>query len=137
MLPRLVVVFEGAVGIVPDDQRKLYAKLCQKNKWWQAIDCYELNGHMLSKLLDLRWRLDINVNLVTWLGDEAAEAIQERMDDEGIPVGGCFASTPSRLTRELAYAPDIVAVYDPDPDHVFTYGSKGVVLTDANQIGRF
>ena len=137
MLPRLVVVFEGAVGVVPDDRRKSYFKLCQKKRWQQAINCYELNDLMLSKLLDLRWRQDVNVNLVTWLGDEAAVAIQDRMDEEGIPVGGCFASTPSRLSRELAYAPDIIAVYDPDPDHIFTFGSKGIILTDVNQIGKF
>ncbi len=137
MLPRLVVVFEGAVGVIPDDKRKAYIKFCQKKRWRDAVKCYELNDLMLSKLLDLRWRQDVNVNLVTWLHEDAAMAIEERMDDEGIPVGGCFYSTPSKLTRELAYAPDIVAVYDPDPDHIFTFGSKGVVLTDVNQIGRF
>jgi hypothetical protein len=137
MLPRIVVVFEGKLGIVPEDKRKSYSRLCQKNRWREAMKCYELDELVLAKLLDLRWRLDMNVSIVTWLGEQAAAAIADLMDEQGIPIGNCFSSTPSKLSRELAYAPDIVAVYDPDPDHVFTYGSKGVILTDANQIGRF
>lgn len=141
MMPRLVVVFEGAVGVVPDEKAKDYHKIISRRKvsdmdWWHAIKCYDLNNLILSKILDLHWRKDINVSVVTWLGEGAALAISERLDDEGIPAG-VFASTPVKLARELVYRPDIIAVYDPDPDHVFTYPSgRGVILTDANQIGR-
>lgn len=137
MLPRLVVVFEGAVGILPSDKHKDFDKAVKKNRWQDAIELYELNDLILSKILDLHWRKNINVEIVTWLGAGAAYAIQEVLDEEGIPAL-VYSSTPVKLAREMVYRPDIVAVYDPDPGHVFTYPSgKGVIITDANQIGRF
>jgi hypothetical protein len=137
MLPRIVVVFEGKLGVLPKENEKACAKAFNKKHYDEALGYYELDELMMRKLLDLRYRQDINVSIVTWLGDDMAVAISELMDEEGIPIGECFASTPSRLARELAYNPDIVTVYDPDDDHRFTYGSKGVVLVDANQLGRF
>jgi hypothetical protein len=136
MLPRLLIVFEGAIGVLPVDKQAAFDKAVRKRRWWEAIDLYELNELILSKILDLHWRLDINITVVTWMGEDAELAISMRLDDEGIPVG-TMSSSPNRLARELAYRPDIMAVYDPDPAHVFTYGGKGVVLTDANQIGRY
>lgn len=134
--PRIVVVFEGAVGIIDQGSQKTFDRLSKRGRWIQAMKCYALQEIMLRKLLDLTYRENFNVQIVTWLGEEAASAIKQIMDEENIPVLGVFASTPSRLSRDLAYNPDIMAVYDPDPDHRFTYGSKGVVLLDPFQIGR-
>lgn len=134
--PRIVIVFEGAIGRVPEEREKDYAKAVARGRWFEAISCFDLSDIMLRKLLDISWRLNLNVNVVTWLGEEAAIAIEFLLERENIPVRGCFASTPLRLARDLPYNPDIVAVYDPDPAHVFTYGSKGILLEDPNQIGR-
>ena len=135
--PRLVVVFEGAIGILSRENKKHFDKAVSKDRWWDAINCFELNDLTVRKLIDLTWRENFNVNVVTWMGKDAAMAIQELMDEENIPVRGCFASTPTRLARDLSYNPDILAVYDPDPDHRFTFGSKGIVLIDPLQLGRF
>lgn len=134
--PRIVVVFEGAIGILPKENEKKYHKAVNKKHWTEAVGYYELQELMLRKILDLTWRQNFNVQIVTWMGEEAANAIKQVLDEENIPVRGVFSSTPSRLSRDLAYNPDIMAVYDPDPDHRFTYGSKGVVLLDPFQIGR-
>lgn len=136
MLPRLLVVFEGAIGILPVDKQVAFDKAVKRHRWQEAIGLYELNELILSKILDLHWRLDVNVTVVTWMGEDAELAISMRLDEENIPAG-TMSSSPNRLARELSYRPDIVAVYDPDPAHVFTYGGKGVVLTDANQLGRY
>lgn len=134
--PRLVVVFEGAVGILPKNDEKEFNRLAKRNNWSLAISLFQLQDLILRKLMDLTYRQNFNVQLVTWMGEEAANEIQSVMDEENIPVRGCFASTPSRLARDLAYNPDIMAVYDPDPDHRFTFGAKGVVLLDPFQIGK-
>lgn len=135
--PRLVIVFEGAVATIPVERTELAHKMEKKGDWEGLITrCYELNDLMLRKILDLTWRENFNVQIVTWMGEKAAIAIKQLLDEENIPVQGIFHSTPSRLSRDLAYNPDIMAVYDPDPDHRFTYGSKGVFLVDPLQIGR-
>lgn len=135
--PKLVVVFEGAVAILPHENEKHFEKFVKKNDWWSAINCYELQDLMMRKLLDLTYRENFNVIMMTWMGKEAAEAIDALMDEENIPVHQVSYSTPERLARDLSYNPDIIAVYDPDRDHQMTYGAKGVYLVDPFQIGRF
>jgi hypothetical protein len=38
------------------------------------------------------------------------------------------------LSRKIALMPDVAAVYDPDPAHQFTYGSKGRVLQSVHDL---
>jgi hypothetical protein len=133
--PRLLIVFEGAVGTVPADQLKLYDKAVAKKTWFAAIGYYELNEPILQRILWLTYAKDFNISLVTWLGEEAASRIEERMSVESIPVRSCFSSTPDQLARMLPYNPDIRCIYDPVPEHILKFGSKGSVLTTPNQIG--
>ena len=135
--PRLIVVFEGAIGSLPESKVKDYEKAAKRNDWWRAVSYFELNELMLARILYLNWKSNFNISLVTWMPEEAAEAIDEMMSEHSIPVRGCFSSKPSSLARLLPYNPDIACIYDPVPEHILMFGSKGTVLTDANQIGRF
>jgi hypothetical protein len=134
--PRLVVVFEGAIGwfALPEHEQE-FTKLAAKGKMALAVRWYTLDEAYLRKILDLAWRKNFNINLVTWLGDEAAVSIEDLMDKENIPIRGVFASSPQRLARDLPYNPDIIKVYDPDPKNTLLYGSWGVYLKSPNQIG--
>lgn len=134
--PSLVIVFEGAIGILKDEDKDKYAKAVYRNRWKAAIDLYYLDELYLHKITDLIWRQGFNIEVCTWLGDDAAPMIGDRLDEENIPVSAVWASTPAKLSRQLAHLPRIMCVYDPDPSHVFTYGSKGVLLTSPHQLGR-
>lgn len=132
--PRIIIVFDGAVGWIPEDKKKDFARLVSKNRWHDAFEsCLRVNETMFRKILDLAWRKNVNIHMVTWMGDEAATEIENLM--EMVPVRGCFSSTPEILARMLPYNPDVVAIYDPDPGHVFTYGSTGVLLEKPEQLG--
>lgn len=142
VMPSLVIVFEGAVGVLPEEKIKDYHKLVARNRWWEAIDLFELSFPYMNKMLDLTWNKGYNLELVTWMSfdtehHDAALRIAERMDVENVPVYSVWASTPDQLARSLPYLPRIARVYDPDPAHVFTYGGKGVVLINPNQLGAF
>lgn len=134
--PRIVIAFEGIIGNPPDNPSKKYLRAMRRHNWYGIIAGYELNEMSLRKLLDLTWRQNLNIDIVTWHYEEGAQAVNDILDRQGIPVRGCFASTPEKLARDLAYNPDIVAVYDSDPEHCFTFGSKGIYVTDLSQIGR-
>lgn len=134
--PSIVIVFEEAIGRVPEELLMKFQKEIAKNRWYSAVDYYALNEPMLRKMMDLAWRQNINIRIVTWTHPDAVQAIQEIMDEENVPVREVFYTTPERLARELAYRPDIIKIYDPDPAHRFTYGGKGEILTDYNQLGR-
>lgn len=133
--PRLVVVFEGAVGFLMDEYDKKYQKALKKEKWWEAIAYWKLNDKMLGRLWYLFAKKSVVIDICTWMGDGMAAAIEDVLNFSNVPVQSVWASTPDILARSLAYTPDIALVYDPDPDHVFTYGGKGRLLTDVNQIG--
>lgn len=133
--PRIIIVFEDAVGYVPDEDIDKFDKLLSKKKYEAAAELIRPREIIMRKLLDLTWRKNINIHLVTWMGVEMSVQIEKWMDEAMVPVRSCIASTPEILARSLAYHPDIVAVYDPDPAHVLTYGSKGVLLRDPAQIG--
>lgn len=133
-MPRMIVVFEGAIGVLPEANAKRHGKYIAKRQWWRAVDCYEIIEGYTKKILDLGWRLNYNINIVTWMSEEAAEAIEDKLSF--LPVRGCFYSSPQQLAMDLPFNPEIIRIYDPDPAHVFTYGGKGVVLTSPHQLGR-
>ncbi len=135
--PSLVVIFEGAIGILKEEDLDAFLKACAEENWAKAVDLFYLHELYLRKLNDLAWRANFNVEICTWMGDEMAFFIRERLDRENVIVASVWSSTPASLARQLAYLPRIACVYDPEPAHVFTFGSKGVVLTNPNQIGRF
>jgi hypothetical protein len=134
--PKLLVVFEGAVGVLPKDRLKDYSKFTGKKKYKEAADCYRLTDSYLDQVLYLNWKKNYNISLVTYLGQDMAWEIERIMDARSIPVGECYSYTPVELARRLVHRPDVIAVYDPDPQHILTYGSKAVLLTEAKQIGR-
>lgn len=133
--PRIVIVFEGAVGFLMNEYDKKYLKALKRERWWEAISYWKLNNQMLGRLWYLFAKKSVTLDVCTWMGEGMAEAIADLLNDNNIPVQSVWASTPDRLARELAYIPDISLIYDPDPDHVFTFGGKGRLLTDVNQIG--
>ncbi len=134
--PRLVAVFEGLTATLSPDAMPLYDKYVRKNQWWNAVELYLLNELVLRKILDLVWRHNFNINLVTWMPEDAAVAITETMDDQNIPVRGCFSSSPEILARQLPYNPDIIKVYHAQTELALTFGSRGEYVRDINQIGR-
>lgn len=137
VVPRLVLVFEGALGFLPADRMLEYNTLGSRGDWWRAARCWDLNELMMQKIWDVVFRQSFQLEVVTYAGpDELAEALQVRFDEENLPISRTLASTPARMARRLAYAPDIAAVYDADRDNAFKYGGKGRLLTSVHLLGR-
>lgn len=131
IVPRDVLVWEGLLGLLPDERtRKQEAKFRSRRKWQQAVDLYQINEIMARKIWDLAWRFDVEVNLLTFLGPEFAEALEARViDRENLPLRHVWSERPDAFARSLAYQPDLRHVYDPDPAHQFLYGAKGRILS--------
>jgi hypothetical protein len=129
VVPRDVLVFEGLLGLLPDVRtRAVEAKFRKRGKWKQAVACYEINELLARKVWDLTWRFSFEVDLLTYLGYEFAEALAARMDREAMPFHRVYHEKPELLARTLAIQPDIRNVYDPDPGHQFSFGSKGRII---------
>jgi hypothetical protein len=134
--PRYIIVWEGGMAHLPEESKAAYDRAVRLRRWWEAIACWMYNPSVINQIERLARNAEINIEIITWMGDDAAMAIQEDMEEINIPVRGVFASSPGQFSRDLAFLPDIAYIYDPDPGHVLTYGRKGVIFKNANQIGR-
>lgn len=134
--PKIIIVYEGAVAYLPGERVQEYEKAVKKNNWHAVVNLFRFNSPVLDRMLYLTWKKNYNISVVTWFPEEMASAIEDKLADLSIPVRSVFSSTPENLARLLPYNPDVVCIYDPVPEHVLTFGSKGFVLTDPNQIGQ-
>ena len=135
--PSLVIVFEGAIGVLKEEDRENFIDACYEERWSDAVNAFYLNDLYLRKINDLTWRQGFNIEVCTWMGHEIAFFIGERLDQENLVIHSVWSEDPDRLSRHLAYLPRIARIYDPDPSHRFKFGSKGELLTSPHQIGRF
>lgn len=137
IVPRLVLVFEGSLGFLEASKVGQFNKLGSAGLWDAAARCWDLNDMMMRKIWDVVWRQSFQLEVVTYAGPPSlAESLQERFEEENLPISRTLASTAERMARRLSYAPDIAYVYDTDPRHVMMYGGKGRHMTNVNQLGR-
>lgn len=135
-VPRLVVVFENALGYLPDQRRGRWRELKTARDWDGLARLFDLDQMMLRKITDLTYRFSVSVDVVTYCGPEAfAEALARLLDRENVPVRIVFSSTPERMARRTSYEPDIIGIYDANEQHSMAYGPKGVYLTWYQQLG--
>lgn len=140
--PRHVIVFEGGLADFPSlEDTKAYNLAYKKKRYWEAVRYFIWNPLMLGQIERLVRTADINIEVCTWIGADLeygdfALAIDEELERMNIPVRSVWVCTPEKLAKDLAYLPDIACIYDPDPGHILTFGSRGVLLTNPAQIGR-
>ena len=126
---RIVMVFEGLIGIL--DSKPAVAKEAAYRKarrWKASVGCYTINEHIARVMSDTFWRYDYNIDVVTWMPENFAEALAVRLDEVNLPVGKVWSDNPTNLARDLAYQPSVALVCDPDPAHQFYFGGKGRIV---------
>lgn len=129
VVPTTVVVFENLIGLLPNvKDRALEQSYRKAHQWKRASRKYVMNELMVKVIWDLTWRSSANIDAITYLGDEMAEAIADRLTEDNIPVRNVLSYTPQRFAQEIAYLPWVTAVFDPDPAHRFLFGAKGRLL---------
>jgi hypothetical protein len=138
VVPRLVVVYEGALGFLPEDRVDRYNALGSAGRWYDAARLWDFDDLMMRKIIDVTYaRASYQVELVTYAGpDEFAAEVYERCGEEGLPVSRVTSSTAEVMARRLAYAQDIACVYDANRETAYMYGQKGRLLTSVHQLGR-
>jgi hypothetical protein len=130
--PRLVIAFEGMLGLLPDKPDSRVVELMRRQfgsksaQVKRAINSYTINEQLAHVIWDTTWRYKYSVDVVTYLGEEFAEALTERLDTEGLPIGRVWADDPKKLARRIAHMPDVAAIFD-NENHLM-FGSKGRTL---------
>lgn len=127
--PRLLFVFEGTVATLPSKTAAAREKAMIKlRRWHRAVELWDIPERAHALLWDVSWRYSYRFDIVTYRPAGFARALAERFDNEGLPVGRVWASSPALLAKKLAFMPDVRYVYDADGDRLFTYGGRGVYL---------
>jgi hypothetical protein len=127
---RILVVFENLIGILPDTKTKALEKLARKRKKWDlAASYYQLNVPTSRGIRDLYRRHHYRVDVITFTDPLFVPAIRDRMDSRNLLFGDVYYYDMEELLSDLTYDPWIVAVLDPDPAHLLTYGSRGRLTT--------
>ncbi|HET7110134.1 MAG TPA: hypothetical protein VFI41_04640 [Gemmatimonadales bacterium] len=127
MAPRLLFVFENTVATLPSKAAEAREKAALKlRRWTTAVNQWEIPERAYALLWDVSWRYNYRFDIVTYRPACFGKALKLRLDDEGLPVGNVWASSPIMLAKKLAFMPDVRYVYDADPQRIFTYGGRGV-----------
>lgn len=125
-LPRIYVVFENLIGLLPNAKDRIAEQLARKRKKWeQAADYYQLNIKTSQGMRDLYWRQHFRVDVITFIDPAFVSAIRNRLDSRNLLFGDVHYYDTEMLLADLTYDPAIIAVMDPDPHHVLLWGSKG------------
>lgn len=133
LAPRILLTFEGCLATVSDESA--FDSAYSEQDYELALACLNINTNVVKRLLYIVWKKDYNVGVVTWYNEDMAAAIEDYLTDNNVVVNGVTSWAPKMLAHELINRPDIMAIYDADPQHVLLFGSKCVLFTDANQIG--
>lgn len=130
ILPRVYVVFEDLIGVLPDAKSRIaYNLAAKRKKWAQAIDYYQLTPTISQGIRDLYWRHHFRVDVITFIDPGAVSPIRERLDSRNLFFGDVLYYDRDLLLSELTYDPAILAVFDPEPSRILTWGSKGRYCT--------
>ena len=125
-LPRVLIVFEGLVGILPDVKTTALEALARKRKKWDvAAGYYKLNIPTAGGMRDLYWRHNHRVDIVTFIDPNFVSPIRNKLDSRNLLFGDVHYYTMDELQADLLYDRSILGVLDPDPSHALSYGSRG------------
>lgn len=126
-LPRVLIIFEGLVGILPDTKTKALEALARKRKKWDvAAGYYQLNIPTTRGMRDLYWRRAFKVDIVTFIDPAFVSAIRDRLDTRNLLFGDVeYYPNASELAHDMTYDQSILGVLDSDPAHALAYGSRG------------
>lgn len=125
-LPRAYVVFENLIGLLPDAKTKAAEFAARKlKKWDQAAAYYQINIDTSQGMRDLYWRRNFRVDVITFIDPAFVSAIRDRLDSRNLLFGDVHYYDKEMLLADLTYDPAIIAVLDPDPSRILTWGRKG------------
>lgn len=124
---RILVVWEDTLADVPDRLRTVESVARVAHRWERAVRCWHARPLARGRCWQVSNQLGVQLQVVTFLGDGFAEALERRLDDGGWPVRGTVEAydNPGALGRELAGRQDVLQVVDGQENRFLHYGRRG------------
>lgn len=122
-VPRMVIILEGVLASV-EITTTVVGKLRRKESKTVAINWMETP---LKRVADIKRRFpDTAVDVVTFLGEEVAHQADLFFNAIGLHVNTVQTVNFRDWCWALRFQPDIVTIYDSDPERLHLYGQRGV-----------
>ena len=137
LAPRWLFVFEGVIGDLGAGDVARFKFAMRTRRYRAAANCFELVPHVQKVIWDLTWRKDYRFDVVTFLGEPFADALEKRLERESLPFSNLWAVDESSLAQRLACMPDVMYVLHSDPSRRLAYGNRGLLVTDPNKLSLF
>lgn len=132
LVPRIVLVFEHLVGVLPTaSQGAQFSAYRRIRSWKRAVRLFQVNDLLAKQMWHVTWHLHHQLEVVTFLHDDAVQPISDWIDEHDLPVHRVWYSEPNKLARKIATMPDLAAIFDPDPAHQLTFGRLGRIINPA------
>lgn len=123
--PRLIFIFETTIGVLDIKAQRRRKAFLVARQWKRAAQCWTLDPQIYRVIEDLQWRSNFNVDFATYLDQREAEALEDHLEHSGLGFGNFLVTTVNEMARVYCNYPSTAAIFDGDPERVFTYGGKG------------
>lgn len=124
---RILLLWEDTLADVPNAMIPMEKLARKMHRWARAASLWLPRELARGRCWQVSDQLGVRLQVVTFLGDGFAEALAERLDDEGWPVMGTVLAPPNpgTLGRELAGRRDVLQVVDGAENRFLHYGARG------------
>ncbi|MFN2347137.1 MAG: hypothetical protein ABR616_15670 [Dermatophilaceae bacterium] len=132
--PKLVFIFDGLVGRIPQDEERVAARLRKRGKWDQLARVYEVDTKMGAHLWDIIWRSPFSFDIVSFETDDEKwyDALERLLNRANVPHSRLeIYADPNDFAQHMAYAPNILRVFHGNPSWNFKFGDRGQYVSDA------
>lgn len=135
--PRWLFVFEGVIGKLEPEQARAFRLAMRMGRFKKAANCWDIHPHVQKVIWDLTWRRDYRFDIITFLGEDFADALEKRLTRESLPFSNLWPVTEDTLARRLATLVDVQYVIHADPARHLSYGNRGLLVTDPGRLSLF
>lgn len=114
---RIIVVLEGMLA--SPKVSRVRKKLSPPDEWeWENLT--------LKKIVDYVVRLNVSIEIVTFISQDVADAAADFLTKYDVPVSSVDYADFDWFCRSLTWRPEVEHVVDSDPDRYVRYGQKGL-----------
>lgn len=124
---RILIVWEDTLADVPEGMVGLEKLARKAHRWDRAVRMWHARPLARGRCWQVANQLGVRLQVVTFLGPGFANALEQRLDDNGWPVMGTVEdyANPGALGRELAGRADVLQVVDGLENRFLHYGRRG------------
>lgn len=118
---RIIVVLEGVL-CSPKTNGRI-------RKHWTDPDEWDWEVMPIKLVWDYTNRRNVAVEVVTFLGQEVADAAADWLAKYDVPISAIESADFDWFCRSLQWRPEVTSVIDSDPNRYQKYGQRGYATT--------